>query len=218
MAGAIRTSDLKSRIMNVAQTSVYQVKLQPPAEVVSHLSGNNNFSYSQDGENVELMCEATNLPGTSLSTHEVIGDYHGVRERMAYRRMYDATTDFTFYIDHDYKVLDFFDGWMDYISGVGNGQYLSRNSQKSSSANYRMNYPNNYMTNVYISKFEKDVSSSQKIFEDDRTYYLNYTFVQAFPLNIVSQPIAYAQSDLLRVTVSMAYQRYVREKKQVAQR
>jgi hypothetical protein len=134
---------------------------------------------------------------------------------MAYRRMYDATTDFTFYIDHDYKVLDFFDGWMDYISGVGDSQYLSRDSQKSFAANYRMNYPNNYMTNVYISKFEKDVSSSQRIFEDDRTYYLNYTFVQAFPLNIISQPVAYAQSDLLRVTVSMAYQRYVREKKQV---
>ena len=104
---------------------------------------------------------------------------------------------------------------MDYISGVGRGQYLSKNDQKSSSANYRMNYPDSYMTNVFITKFEKDVSRSNRIFKDDRTFFLNYTFVQAFPLNIVSIPVAYAQSDILRVTVSMAYQRYVREKRQV---
>ena len=214
MAGAIRTSDLKSRVMHLAQTSVYQVKLQPPPNVVSHLAGE-GFNYSQDGENMELLCEAVSLPGTSLSTHEVIGDYHGVRERMAYRRMYDSTTDFTFYVDHDYKVIDFFDGWMDYISGVGNGQYLNKDSQKSYAANYRMNYPASYMTNVFITKFEKDVSRSNRIFEDDRTYYLNYTLVQAFPLNVIAQPVAYAQSDILRVTVSMAYQRYVREKEQV---
>ena len=201
--------------MNVAQTSVYQVKLQPPAEVVSHLSSNNNFSYSQDGENVELMCEATNLPGTSLSTHEVIGDYHGVRERMAYRRMYDATTDFVFYVDHDYDVIEFFDSWVDYISGMGEGQYLSKDSAKSSAANYRMNYPNSYMTNVYISKFEKDVSPDNKIFNDGDKYSMTYTFVQAFPLNIISTPVSYQQSDVLRVTVSMAYQRYVREKKKI---
>lgn len=214
MAGAIRTSDLRSRFLHLAQTSVYQVKLQPPTSVVSHLA-REGFNYSQDGENVELLCEAVSLPGTSLSTHEVIGDYHGVRERMAYRRMYDATTDFTFYVDHDYKVIEFFDGWMDYISGVGSGQHLSKNNQKSSSANYRMNYPDSYMTNVFITKFEKDVSTSNRIFRDDRTFFMNYTFVQAFPLNIVSIPVAYAQSDILRVTVSMAYQRYVREKRQV---
>jgi len=155
------------------------------------------------------------LPGTSLSTHEVTGDYRGVRERMAYRRMYDDTTDFVFYVDHDYDVIEFFDSWIDYISGVGEGQYLSKDSAKSYTANYRMNYPNSYMTNVYISKFEKDVSPDNKIFNDGDKYSMTYTFVQAFPLNIISTPVSYQQSDVLRVTVSMAYQRYVREKKRV---
>ena len=81
------------------------------------------------------------LPGTSLSTHEVIGDYQGVRERMAYRRQYDDTVDLTFYVDHDYKVVDFFDGWIDYISGQGNGQRLSNTDARKFGANYRMNYP-----------------------------------------------------------------------------
>ena len=215
MAGPFRTSDLKSRILNLAQTSVFQVKLQPPQAVLDHIKANTDINYNEDGEDIELLCSDASLPGTSLSTHEVTGDYRGVRERMAYRRMYDATTDFVFYVDHDYDVIEFFDSWVDYISGMGEGQYLSKDSAKSSAANYRMNYPNSYMTNVYISKFEKDVSPDNKIFNDGDKYAMTYTFVQAFPLNIISTPVSYQQSDVLRVTVSMAYQRYVREKKKI---
>lgn len=215
MAGPFRTSDLKSRILNLAQTSVFQVKMQPPEAVMSHIRNNTDINYNVDGEDIELLCSDASLPGTSLSTHEVTDNYRGVRERMAYRRMYDATTDFVFYVDHDYDVIEFFDSWVDYISGMGEGQYLSKDNAKSSVANYRMNYPDSYMTNVYISKFEKDVSGSSKIFNDGDTYYMNYTFVQAFPINIISTPVSYQQSDVLRVTISMAYQRYVREKKKV---
>ena len=214
MPGAIRTSEIKSRILQLAQTSVYQVSMQPPTAVLSHLSADANFNYGQSGEDVELQCTDAYLPGSSFSTHEVIGDYHGVRERMAYRRMYDDTTDFTFYVDHDYKVLDMFDGWMNYISGHGSDQRLSKTSAKAYAANYRMNYPNSYMTNVFITKFEKDYSNSNRIFED-ATFYSQYTFVQAFPIAVVQQPVTYQTSEILKVTVSMAYQRYVREKKRV---
>ena len=207
MAGPFRTSDLKSRILNLAQTSVFQVKMQPPEAVMSHIRNNTDINYNVDGEDIELLCSDASLPGTSLSTHEVTDNYRGVRERMAYRRMYDATTDFVFYVDHDYDVIEFFDSWIDYISGVGEGQYLSKDSQATYAANYRMNYPNSYMTNVYISKFEKDVSPDKKINDDGDKYYMNYTFVQAFPLNIISTPVSYQQSDVLRVTVSMAYPR-----------
>ena len=214
MAGAIRTSDIKSRILQLAQTSVYQVTMQPPSAVLSHLSSEYGFNYGQSGENVELQCADAALPGSRLTTHEVIGDYHGVRERMAYRRQYDDTTDFTFYVDHDYKVLDMFDGWMDYISGIGGSERLSKRSAKSLAANNRMNYPNNYMTNVRIIKFEKDVSPNGRIF-DDASFFLEYTFVQAFPIAVVQQQVTYDNSEVMRVTVSMAYQRYVREKKRV---
>lgn len=214
MAGAIRTSDIKSRILQLAQTSVYQVTMQPPSTVLGYLSSEYGFNYGQSGEDVELQCSSASLPGSRLTTHEVVGDYHGVRERMAYRRQYDDTTDFTFYVDHDYKVLDMFDGWMDYISGIGGSERLSKRSAKSFAANNRMNYPNNYMTNVRIIKFEKDVSPNGRIF-DDASFFLEYTFVQAFPLAVISQPVTYDNSEVLKVTVSMAYQRYTREKKRV---
>ena len=74
--------------------------------------------------------------------------------------------------------------------------------------NFRMNYPNTYLTNMYILKFEKDVSSSSDIFFDDDTYQLTYTLVNAFPVNIVSTPVSYESSQILKYTVSMAFMRY----------
>ena len=205
--GPHKMSALKGKILHLAQTSVYQIKLSPPAAVLSHLNSN-GFNYGVDGENIELLCNSCSLPGTSLSTHEVVGDYQGVRERMAYRRQYDDTIDFTFYVDHDYKVVNLFEGWMNYIAGQGSGQYLSNIDARKRDANYRFNYPVKYKTNMYILKFEKDVSSSSSIFFDDDTYQLTYTLVNAFPLNIVSTPVSYESSQVLKYTVSMAFMRY----------
>ena len=45
----VNTTVIKSRILNLAQTSVFQVKLQPPPDVVSFLSDTDaDISYSQD--------------------------------------------------------------------------------------------------------------------------------------------------------------------------
>ena len=212
--GPIKTSDLKSRILQLAQTSVYQIKLAPPAAVLEHLK-KNGFDYTTEGEDIELLCNSAVLPGTSLSTHEVIGDYQGVRERMAYRRQYDDTVDLTFYVDHDYKVVDFFDGWIDYISGQGNGQRLSNIDARKFGANYRMNYPASYKTNMYIVKFEKDSSMIERSIDTKSIipkYQLTYTLVNAFPLNIISTPISYEGSQILKYSVSMSMQRYTIDK------
>ena len=218
--GPIKTSDLKSRILQLAQTSVYQIKLAPPDAVKTHLKLN-GFNYDNQGEDIELLCNSAVLPGTSLSTHEVIGDYQGVRERMAYRRQYDDTVDLTFYVDHDYKVVDFFDGWIDYISGQWNGQRLSNIDARKFGANYRMNYPASYKTNMYIVKFEKDSSMIERSIDTKSIipkYQLTYTLVNAFPLNIISTPISYEGSQILKYSVSMSMQRYTIDKLKIKAR
>ena len=114
-----RTGQLKSKILDLSQSSVYQVKIQPPPKVKDFIEkSSRGFKYDKDGENMELLCSETTLPGTSLSTHEVTNDYAGVTEKMAYRRMFDSTIDMTFYVDKEYGVIEFFDGWMDWISGM----------------------------------------------------------------------------------------------------
>ena len=78
-----------------------------------------------------------------------------------------------------------------------------------------MNYPVTYKTNMYIVKFEKDVSNSPDIFYHDKTHQLTYTLVNAFPLNIVSTPVSYESSSILKFTVSMAFMRYTVDNTQI---
>ena len=53
-----------------------------------------------------------------------------------------------------------------------------------------------------ITKFEKNINSRRSVKP------LTYQFVNVFPLAINSMPVSYDASQLLKVTVSMAYTRY----------
>ena len=214
-----KTSELKSRITNLAQTSVYQLKIQPPAGLFSLLKEvGRDLDYNRAGENLELLCDSAVLPGSSFATHEPTNDYAGVTEKMAYRRMYDGTLDLSFMVDRNYNVIEMLDGWLDFISGVGITG--SRQAYKSRHVNYRMTYPEQYRTELYLTKFEKDVSYPDD-FGDviegvlDPPKQLLYTFVGAFPSSVTSTPVSYGPSDVLRVNVSFSYMRYVRERKDI---
>lgn len=189
-------SQLKSRVLDLAQTSIYTVRLgQPPGLGV--LGEFENVS-GEDIFNMELSCNATNLPGSALATHDVTNDYPGVRERFAYRRIYDDTIDFTFYVDKEYKVVEYLDSWMKLVTGQGTT--FSSDDYLDSSKYYRMNYPSAYRSDgLYITKFEKDTSSS-----------MTYQFIGAFPINLSAMPVSYDASEILKCSVSYAYTRYIR--------
>ena len=215
-----KTSELKTRITHLAQTSVYQLKIQPPTGLFSLLrETGRDLDYNRAGENIELLCDSAVLPGSSFATHEPTNDYAGVTEKMAYRRMYDGTLDLSFMVDRSYNVIEMLDGWLDFISGVGITG--SRQSYKSRHVNYRMTYPEQYRTELYLTKFEKDVSYPDEFSTTvarstpERPKQLLYTFVGAFPSSVTSTPVSYGPSDVLRVNVSFSYMRYVRERKNV---
>ena len=201
----INTSTIKSRILTLSQTSVYQIKLQPPGPVQDFLRNSDpNIDYGSDGLDIELLCSSASLPGQSLATHDMTTDYPGVTEKMAYRKIYDDRMDFTFMVDKDYNVIQLFEGWINYITGQGttftNDEYLSR------SRYYRMNYPRNYKTDtLYISKFEKDALG----------YYLTYQFIGAFPISISPTSVSYESSGVLNYTASFSYMRYIKTRSQV---
>ena len=191
-------STIKSNLLNLAQTSVYQVMLTPAPGLSSfaEFRGITGLDISK----IELLCSDTNLPGSSLATHDVTNDYPGVTEKFAYRRIYDETIDFTFYVDGDYKVIEFLDGWMNYITGQGTT--FSRESYVDKYRYYRMNYPVFYKSdNLYITKFEKDTRNS-----------MTYQFIGAFPVNVVSMPVSYEASSILKCTASFSYIRYLRKR------
>ena len=192
-------SDIKSRLLNVSQSSLYRLTLSVPQAVRNKLSLS-----SVDYDNISLLCCEAALPGSSLTTHEVNNDYHGVTEKMAYRRMYDETIGLTFYVDRNYKIVELMETWMNYISGMNDA-----NLYKDPYVSYRMAYPNSYKNNIYLTKFERDHFSSQSNLV--RTT-LDYTFVQAFPLALTSMPVSYEGSDVLKCSVSFNFMRYVTQK------
>ena len=89
----LSVSKIKSRLLNVAQSSLYKLNLVIPDDVLISLGGRYD-QYKMD--DINLLCSEATLPGSTLNTHEVTNDYHGVTEKMAYRRMYDETIGLTF--------------------------------------------------------------------------------------------------------------------------
>ena len=139
-----------------------------------------------------LLCSEASLPTSSLATGEVRDNFMGVPQEFAHTRLY-TDIDFTFYIDSNYLNLRIFEAWMDYIAGGSEINELSENYYR------RMNYPDNYkVQTMFISKFERDFNSQ-----------IDYQFINAFPKLVTAIPVSYGAADLLKVTVSFTYDRYI---------
>ena len=199
---------IKEKILRPAQTSQYQCWFNPPTPVLDWIRDNKQFNYNGPGnpQLISWSCSEALLPGSSFMTNEITDDYHGVTERHAYRRAYDDRADFTFYIDHgradgNYNVLWFFEKWMQYIANEEYGRGLV-----SREFNYRVRFPNQYQTDqLFVNKFERDFKGQ----------FLQYKFMQAYPISINSIPVSYDSSQLLKCTVSFTYSRYISERKRV---
>ena len=196
-------SRVVSTLLNTAQSSYYKVTIPVPAAVVKKLENNFN-SLGTSYENINLLCCEAALPGSSLTTHEANNDYHGVTEKMAYRRMYDEVLSLTFYVDRDYGVIELFEAWMNYISGVDV-------TNKSAYVNYRMAYPKSYKNDIFLSKFERDQFKKELSGIPTKRSALEYTFVQAFPLSLTAIPVSYDAGEVLKCNVSFNYIRYTME-------
>jgi hypothetical protein len=203
-------AEIKSKILRPALTSHYEVSIGGLNSGITNWIRNKSSAGlgrpydSINQELITLSCSEATLPGSSLITHEINNDFTGVTERHVYRRQYDDRADFTFFVDHDYNIIHFFENWISYTCN----QQLSnqgpavggRPGLDNRNHNYRVNFPNDYKTDgLYITKFEKDYSGRN----------LTYQFINAFPISITSMPISYDQSDLLKCTVSFTYSRYV---------
>ena len=204
----LSVSKIKANLLNIAQSSLYKMTIPIPTAVRSTLNLNDG-----DYENINLLCSEATLPGSSLTTHDVTNDYHGVTEKMAYRRMYDETVGLTFYVDRDYKVIQLIEGWMDYITGIDDMQ-----TYKIPYASYRMAYPSSYKENMFLTKFEKDqftrdFSETRGGTRTTSRTVLEYTFVNAFPLSLTAIPVSYDDSQVLKCSVSFNFIRYVMERK-----
>ena len=110
-------------------------------------------------ENAGLLCNSASLPGSTLGTIDIFGNFTGVQEKFAHTRIFTELV-LSFYVDSDYKMIKFLEHWIEYISSCSE---ISKNSFFSKSYPayfYRMRYPrgaSGYKCDrVKIVKFERD--------------------------------------------------------------
>ncbi len=200
MAGLVQRitmQDVKEKLGKLSITNQYQVNFSSLKKTITdylEIIGLDNAKefLSRDAG---ILCSEASLPASAFATGEVKDNFMGIPQEFAHTRLY-TDIDFTFYVDQDYTLLRIFEGWMDYIAsgadtdGVGPGQ---RGFYR------RFKYPNDYKCDTMsITKFEKNLGRT-----------LLYEFVNAFPKSITPIPVTYGAADLLKVTVSFNYDRYV---------
>lgn len=199
-----RTVDeIKSNLLRPALTSHFEVTIPiPPGLTSDYLSANGIGAFLGFNQNkLNLLCSETSLPGSNIGTMDITGDYHGVTQRHANRRIYDDRIDLTFYVDADnYFPIRYFETWIKYIVGESITPTGSRPGSESPNYFYRLNYPDLYIAKqgLTVTKFERDYKTS-----------LTYKFVNAFPISVASMPVSYDSSSLLKCTVSFTYIRYI---------
>jgi len=192
------TSSMLSLFSKVATTNNYEVyftgfgALQQLQGYISKKEPRvGNYFITRD---LGLLCNRAELPGTSFGTTQIEGDRMGITEKFAHTRIYTDTS-FTFYVDTDYRVIKFFELWQEFIASGSNKDGVD---PRERAYYYRMMYPSEYkVQTMKILKFNKDH------FRD-----VQYTFLNAFPINVTSMPVSYGNAQLLECTVTFSYDRY----------
>ena len=196
-----KISEIKPILTNVAQTSHYQVFFDGLSSDLFTFLGRKGVNRRFITENSGLLCSSASIPGSSLATSEIFGNFTGVQEKFAHTRIFTEMS-LEFYVDKDYKMIKFFEHWIDYISSGSEKGRTSSFSKASPGYFYRMRYPRGN------SGYKCDTTKIVK-FNIDYQQEIEYTFIGMFPINLASTPIKYGSSDVLRCNVTFNYERYI---------
>ena len=184
-------SSVKTLFGNLAQSSHYEVQFGGLPLDLSNFLLTKGISSFFTGSDFGLLCFSASLPTSSFAITEV-SPFIGLREKIAHTRIYSNIT-LEFYVDSNYNSLKLLEHWMDYIS--------SGSVQNPISNDYfiRMQYPSTYKSDqTRIIKFDRDYRVE-----------LEYTFRGLFPTAISSIPVSYGASEILKVSATFEYDRYI---------
>ena len=224
--------DLTPLIGRPSLDTLYQVsfsfgnyeKWLAESDLVAGSSRTNGLDFK---EQMSIMCTEAEIPGTAFQTSLAVGHHQGIQEEFPNLRSFPPLN-LTFYVDADHVVLEVLETWMTYINPI-------TNKKRNLNAYGRFNYPENYKEIIHITKFERDTFLEKRTgrgdsgtdasgldFDDPNAFnqgltttikeaetkLLSYEFVNCWPTNMTSMRVAYGQSNVLRCSVQLAYDRY----------
>lgn len=193
------TEELITNLLELSLSSLFSVEIKDYSA--------NEFTQAY----ISLLAYEAVLPGTSFQTGQIFGDRQGISETYANQRVYPPI-DVSFYIKADYGTISYFENWMSDISP------LSTTDSRLATSYYKFNYPSEYKKTISIVKYERDGrpkgyenrlkprGTSGKLVNPNS---ITYTLINAYPTNIISIPVSYDRSDILRTTITFNYDRYV---------
>ena len=194
----ITMTDAKLKFGNLSLNNQYQVHFAGfNTSIINYLRNNLGILNADDfiSRQMGILCFDASLPASALATAEVKDNFMGIPQEFAHTRLY-TDIDFTFYVDNNYTMLRFFEGWMDYISSGSERQGVT---DRVKPYYRRMKYPDDYKVDTMsITKFERNY---------DRE--IQYQFMNAFPKSVTPIPVTYGEAELLKVSVSFNYDRYI---------
>ena len=196
-----KIADIKPILTNVAQTSHYQVFFDGLSPDLFKFLGSKGVNKRFITENAGLLCNSASIPGSSLGTTDIFGNFTGVQEKFAHSRIFTELT-LEFYVDKDYKMIKLFEHWIDYIASGSEKKQNSSFNKADLGYFYRMRYPRG------DSGYKCDKTKIVKFNIDYRSE-IEYTFFGLFPINFSSTPVQYGSSDVLRASVTFSYERYI---------
>ena len=200
MAGVVQRitmQDVKEKLGKLSITNQYQVHFSILKKTITDYLEAIGIDNAKEflSRDAGILCSDASLPASAFATAEVKDNFIGIPQEFAHTRLY-TDIDFTFYVDQDYTLLRIFEGWMDYIASGADGDGVGLGDR---GFYRRFKYPDDYKCDTMsITKFEKNIEST-----------LLYEFVNAFPKAISSMPVTYGTAELLKITVSFNYDRYV---------
>jgi len=176
-------------------------------------SGGNDFM-----EKMSLMCAEAELPGTSFQTSLAVGHHQGIQEEFPNLRTFPPLN-LTFYCDLDHVIIEVLESWMTYINPISGPKGYNKNPN----AYGRFNYPEDYKEIIHVTKFERDLfvdnltsANNNSVLrrrdirrQEPTSRMTTYEFINIWPTNLTSMRVAYGQSNVLRCSVTLAYDRFV---------
>jgi len=158
---------------------------------------NNGLDFKQK---MSLLCTEAELPGTSYAVSTAIGHHQGIVETFPNLRQFPPLN-LTFYVDAEHVIIEVFDKWMNYINPVPAAKQTKLNAYS------KFRYPDTYKEVIHITKYERDSFRTTKSTETKSGLY-HYEFINVWPTNMTSMKVNYGQSDILKCSVQLSYDRY----------
>ena len=142
-----------------------------------------------------------------------MGDRQGLQEQFVNTRTF-TPVNLSFYVGADYGILRLWQEWANFIAALSLGGRDTTGSNSGQVNRIMRNdflqfrYPDRYKREISITKFERDVHVDGG-YVTATPNMITYRLIDAYPISVDNIRLGYENSDIMRVSVTLGYTRYI---------